>query len=271
MNSLIVMWYNQFDTMPQVKGNKRKCNVFKAHRINFIYSLKYFYIGLKIMQYNNIRKAKFISRPNRFVAYCELDGEVVVCHVKNTGRCRELLITDAQVYLAESSNPLRKTKFDLVAAEKNGEIINIDSQAPNIAVGEYLNRIYPDAVIRPETKYGNSRFDFYVESGDDRIFIEVKGVTLEKDGAALFPDAPTERGVKHINELTECVKDGYKARLIFVIQMTNVDHFSPNDETHKAFGEALRNAVGSGVQVMAVNCAVTADSVIIKENIPIIL
>lgn len=223
------------------------------------------------MVYNNIRKAKFISRPNRFIAHCELDGETVVCHVKNTGRCKELLIKDADVFLTESDNPLRKTRFDLVAVEKNGMTVNIDSQAPNIAAGEYLRSVYPDAVIRPETKYGNSRFDFYIENGEEKIFLEVKGVTLERDGIALFPDAPTERGVKHINELSECIKDGYKAKILFIIQMENVSSFSPNDETHKAFGDALRNAEKKGVTVTALNCTVTPDSMVIKENVPVIL
>lgn len=223
------------------------------------------------MKYNNIRKAKFIARPNRFIAHCELDGKVVVCHVKNTGRCRELLTENATVFLNESSNESRKTKYDLVAVIKNGMIINMDSQAPNIAAGEYLRQLYPDAVIRPETKYGNSRFDFYIENQGEKIFIEVKGVTLEKDGVALFPDAPTERGVKHINELADCIGDGYKAKILFVIQMKNIKSFSPNDEMHKEFGDALRSAQKAGVEIMAVNCIVTEDSMIIKENIPIVL
>lgn len=223
------------------------------------------------MKYNNIRKAKFISRPNRFIAHCELDGETVVCHVKNTGRCKELLIKDTEVFLTESSNPMRKTKYDLIAVRKNTETVNIDSQAPNVVAGEYLRQICPDAVVRPETKYGNSRFDFYIENGEEKIFLEVKGVTLEKDGVALFPDAPTERGVKHINELVECLKNGYSAKILFVVQMENITAFSPNDETHKAFGDALRNAYKAGVGITAVNCCVTADSMIIKENVPIIL
>ena len=223
------------------------------------------------MRYNKIHKAEFISRPNRFIAYCRLYGEEVVCHVKNTGRCRELLTENAIVFLAESDNPERKTKYDLVSVVKNGMMINMDSQAPNIAAGEYLRKIYPHGIIRPETKYGKSRFDFYVENGDEKIFVEVKGVTLEKDSLALFPDAPTERGVKHINELAECLNDGYKAKILFVIQMENVSAFSPNDEMHRQFGDALRNARESGVEILAVNCIVTEDSMLIKENVPIIL
>lgn len=191
--------------------------------------------------------------------------------MKNTGRCRELLTDNATVFLAESDNPQRRTKYDLVGVVKNSMMINMDSQAPNIAAGEYLRKLYPDAVIRPETKYGNSRFDFYVENADDKIFIEVKGVTLEKDGVALFPDAPTERGVKHINELAECLQDGYKAKILFVIQMEKIKSFSPNDEMHRQFGDALRNARSAGVEILAVNCVVTQDSMIIKENVPIIL
>ncbi|MBR5496374.1 MAG: DNA/RNA nuclease SfsA [Clostridia bacterium] len=223
------------------------------------------------MRYNKIHKAEFISRPNRFIVYCRLHGEEVVCHVKNTGRCRELLTENAIVFLAESDNPERKTKYDLVSVVKNGMMINMDSQAPNIAAGEYLRKIYPHGIIRPETKYGKSRFDFYVENGDEKIFVEVKGVTLEKDSLALFPDAPTERGVKHINELAECLNDGYKAKILFVIQMENISAFSPNDEMHRQFGDALRNAENAGVEILAVNCVVTEDSMIIKENVPIIL
>lgn len=223
------------------------------------------------MRYNKIHKAEFISRPNRFIAYCRLHGEEVVCHVKNTGRCRELLTENAIVFLAESDNPERKTKYDLVSVVKNGMMINMDSQAPNIAAGEYLRKIYPHGIIRPETKYGKSRFDFYVENGDEKIFVEVKGVTLEKDSLALFPDAPTERGVKHINELAECLNDGYKAKILFVIQMENISAFSPNDEMHRQFGDALRNAENAGVEILAVNCIVTEDSMLIKENVPIIL
>ena len=191
--------------------------------------------------------------------------------MKNTGRCRELLTENAIVFLAESDNPERKTKYDLVSVVKNGMMINMDSQAPNIAAGEYLRKIYPHGIIRPETKYGKSRFDFYVENGDEKIFVEVKGVTLEKDSLALFPDAPTERGVKHINELAECLNDGYKAKILFVIQMENISAFSPNDEMHRQFGDALRNAENAGVEILAVNCIVTEDSMVIKENVPIIL
>lgn len=223
------------------------------------------------MRYSNIHKAKFISRPNRFIAYVQLNGEQVVCHVKNTGRCRELLQSGCEVYLTESDNPARKTRYDLVAAVKNGELFNMDSQAPNIAAGEYLKQKYPFAKIYPEKKFGNSRFDFYIENGDEKIILEVKGVTLEKDGIALFPDAPTERGVKHIKELTAYAEKGYKTQILFVIQTENVKSFSPNDETHKAFGDSLRIAKENGVTVTAVNCTVTPDSMEIKNNINVVL
>lgn len=221
------------------------------------------------MRYDNIRKAKFISRPNRFTALCEISGETVVCHVKNTGRCKELLVNDADVFLVESDKPERKTRYDLVAVVKNGAVVNMDSQAPNIAAGEYLRKLYPTALIRPETKYGSSRFDFYVENDGEKFFLEVKGVTLERDGIALFPDAPTDRGVKHINELVSCLSDGCGAKILFVIQTEEICLFTPNDETHPAFGEALRKAKFSGVEIMAVNCRVTPDSMTIKDYIPV--
>lgn len=221
------------------------------------------------MKYNNITKAKFISRPNRFIALAELDGEETVCHVKNTGRLKELLKENAVVYLEESSNPLRKTKYDLVAVEKDNELFNIDSQAANIAAGEYFRKVFHDCTVRSEVKYGNSRFDFFIEGKDRKIFAEVKGVTLIKDGVALFPDAPTDRGVKHIRELIECKKEGYEACILFVIQTEKADVFSPNDETHKQFGEALRKAENAGVKILAVNCDVTPDEMTVKQEIPI--
>lgn len=221
------------------------------------------------MKYENTTKAKFISRPNRFIALAEVDGEETVCHVKNTGRLKELLTENAVVYLQESSNPLRKTKYDLIAAEKDGEIFNIDSQAPNIAAGEYFRKIFPDCTVRPEVKYGNSRFDFYIEGEDRKIFAEVKGVTLIKGGVALFPDAPTDRGVKHIRELIECTKEGYEAYILFVIQTQKADVFSPNDETHRQFGDALREAETAGVKILAVSCDVRPDEMTIDKEIVI--
>lgn len=223
------------------------------------------------MKYNNIYKGEFISRPNRFIAHCICDNKEVICHVKNTGRCKELLVKNATVFLTKSDNKNRKTEFDLIAVEKAGKLINIDSQAPNIAVNEYLHSIYPNALIRSEVKFGNSRFDFYIENGEDKIFLEVKGVTLENNGFAKFPDAPTERGIKHINELINAMQNGYKSQIIFVIQFDDVKSFSPNDVTHRAFGDALRNAYNKGVSIQAVNCNVSPDTMTIKKNIPIIL
>lgn len=219
------------------------------------------------MKYDNIKKAKFISRPNRFIALTEVDGEEMVCHVKNTGRLGELLRENATVYLQESSNPLRKTKYDLIAAEMDGKIFNIDSYAPNIAAGEYWGKFFPDCMVRSEVKYGNSRFDFYIEGENRKIFAEVKGVTLIKNGVALFPDAPTERGVKHVKELIECTKEGYEAYILFVIQTDKADVFAPNDETHAQFGDALREAEKAGVKIIAVTCDVKPDEMIINKEI----
>jgi len=221
------------------------------------------------MKYKNITKAKFISRPNRFIALAEIDGNETVCHVKNTGRLKELLMKNATVYLEESRNPLRKTKYDLIAAEKDGELFNIDSQAPNIAAGEYFRKIFPDCTVRSEVKYGKSRFDFYIEGKDRKIFAEVKGVTLIKDGVALFPDAPTDRGVKHIRELIGCTKEGYEAYILFVVQTEKAGVFSPNDETHKQFGDALREAETAGVKILAVNCDVSPGEMTINKEIVI--
>lgn len=226
------------------------------------------------MKYSNITKARFLSRPNRFCAICEIDGEKTVCHVKNTGRCRELLIEGAEVFLEKSSNPLRKTAYDLIAVMKNGRCINMDSFAPNIAVGEWLKKgglIESPDLVKSECTYKNSRFDFYIEKEHRRIFAEVKGVTLEKDGVVMFPDAPTERGVKHLNELMECVKDGYEAYVIFVVQMSDVRYFTPNSETHKAFADTLKECSKKGVNIICVDCEVTPYTMNIKNNVKIIL
>ncbi len=229
------------------------------------------------MKYKSIKKGVFKSRPNRFIAQVEIDGTAETVHVKNTGRCRELLVPDCTVYLAEGDNPGRKTKYDLVAVEKErkpGEtiLINMDSQIPNDAVEEWLgkgNLFGENAVIRREVKYGDSRFDFYVEYDGKRAYLEVKGVTLENDGIAMFPDAPTERGIKHINELILCMNDGYEAYVLFVIQMKGVREFQPNDITHKDFGDALRRAKSAGVNILAVDCEVTADSMTLADFVPV--
>lgn len=222
------------------------------------------------MKYENILEGKFIERPNRFIAYIEINGKIEVCHVKNTGRCKELLIPGVTVFVQENDNPKRKTKFSLIGVIKDKRIINIDSQVPNKAVHEWIlkGNLFKDVtLIKPETTYKKSRFDFYIETKEKKIFIEVKGVTLEENNVVRFPDAPTERGIKHINELCECIKEGYEAYIIFVIQMKDVLYFEPNDETHKEFGDALRQAKKLGVNIVAVDCKVTKDSIEIADYV----
>ena len=222
------------------------------------------------MKYDNITVGKFIERPNRFIAIVEINGDKKICHVKNTGRCKELLINGATVYLSRSDNPARKTEYDLVAVEKNGIMINIDSQAPNAVAEEFLPSYFGnDAKIYREKQFKNSRFDFYIESGERKIFLEVKGVTLEDGGVVRFPDAPTERGIKHINELVESMDCGYDAHILFVIQMRGVRYFEPNDATHKLFGDALRSASSKGVKVIAYDCIVTPDSIRIESEVDV--
>lgn len=224
------------------------------------------------MQYGKILPARFLSRPNRFVARVEAEGEELVCHVKNTGRCRELLVPGATVWLEESPNPSRKTKFDLIAVEKGDRLINMDAQAPNKVFGEWAAAggfREGLTLLRPETTYGSSRFDFYWESSKSRGFVEVKGVTLEEDGVVRFPDAPTLRGVKHLDELVKAREAGYEAAVCFVIQMENVRWFAPNDETHPEFGQALRRAAQAGVEILAMDCAVTPQSLTIGKSVPI--
>ena len=226
------------------------------------------------MKYDNILKGKFILRPNRFIAHIEINGKIEVCHVKNTGRCKELLIPSATVFVQENNNPKRKTKFSLISVIKEKRIINMDSQVPNKIVYEWIlngNLLKDITLIKPETKYNNSRFDFYVETKNRKIFIEVKGVTLENQGIVKFPDAPTERGLKHVKELCECVKEGYDAYIIFVVQMKDVIHFEPNIETHKEFAEALKEAKKQGVHILAVDCEVNEDSINIRDYVKVIV
>ena len=226
------------------------------------------------MYYSNIQRAIFLRRPNRFIAHIEVDGREEVCHVKNTGRCRELLTDRATIYVEHHDNPNRKTKYSLIAVEKGDLLINMDSQAPNKAVGEWLLEKEPFGkvkLLKPECTYGSSRFDFYLETEAEKIFIEVKGVTLEEAGIVSFPDAPTERGIKHLEELCACVEAGYKAAVIFVVQMEGMQHFEPNDKTHPQFGEALRQARKAGVQVLAYECKVTPSSLEISKSIPVVL
>lgn len=212
------------------------------------------------MRYDNIVKGKFLSRPNRFIAYVEIDGQVEKCHVKNTGRCRELLVEGCEVYLDRAKNPERKTRFDLIAVKKGGRLINMDSYAPNLAAGEFLLKLFPDSIIKSEYTYGNSRFDFYIEDNKRKILLEVKGVTLENDGVVMFPDAPTERGVKHVGELIKCIDEGYEAYILFVIQMDKVKYFTPNIATHPEFGDILKKAAEKGVNILAYDCTVTPES-----------
>lgn len=226
------------------------------------------------MKYQNIQPAVFINRPNRFIAEVLIDGVPTRVHVKNTGRCLELLTPGAAVYLEKSANPDRKTAYDLIAVKKGDLLINMDSQAPNKVVSEWLadGGLFPSpSLIQPEKRNGNSRLDFYVEyeNGARKVFIEVKGCTLEENGTALFPDAPTERGVKHIRHLAELAGQGYEACLIIVIQMNRVRDFRPNDRTHAAFGAALREAAASGVKVLAFSCQVTPDSLSIDQPVPV--
>jgi len=224
------------------------------------------------MLYPHIIKGVFFSRPNRFIAEVEINGKIEICHVKNTGRCKELLVPGATVYANYADSPSRSTKYDLVAVEKGSLLINMDSQAPNRAFEEFLKqgRFLRDIThIRTEAKYGSSRFDFYSETSNAKAFIEVKGVTLEEAGVALFPDAPTVRGVKHLNELAKCIADGYEAYVIFVIQMKGISHFSPNTKTHAAFGEALGRVMDMGVKAMAYDCEVAPDAMSIGRRVPI--
>ena len=226
------------------------------------------------MQYQNVKKGLFLARPNRFIAHVELDGATQVVHVKNTGRCRELLVPGASVYLEKSNNPTRKTKYDLIAVEKGSLLINMDAQAPNQIFREWAEQggFLPGLTqLRPETTWGSSRFDFYWEAGARRGFVEVKGVTLEEDGHARFPDAPTERGVKHLEELICCQDEGYEAAVCFVIQMEGMKDFAPNDSTHPAFGDALRRAAQAGVKILARTCKVTPDTLTMADSVPVCL
>ena len=224
------------------------------------------------MRYDNIVRGRFLSRPNRFIALVDIDGAETVCHVKNTGRCRELLVPGAEVYLVPGTAPGRKTPYDLVAVDKSGVLINMDAQAPNRVFAEFARTFDPQALsVRPEFRFGDSRLDFCLERPDGLHLVEVKGVTLESGGHARFPDAPTERGVKHIRELMRAVEQGHRATAFFVVQMAQVADFAPNDDTHPAFGAALRQAIAAGVQVAAYACRVTPDTMSIDRPVPVIL
>lgn len=228
------------------------------------------------MNYGKVISGTFLSRPNRFIAKVLVDGIEETVHVKNTGRCREMLQSDSKVWLQISDNPNRKTKYDLIAVEKKRTnapdlLINMDSQAPNDAAAEYLrtcSMFSENAVIRREKTYGKSRFDFYIEDGDRKVFIEVKGVTLENNGIASFPDAPTERGIKHINELTKCLDDGFEAYIFFVIQMKGISLFEPARVLHPEFADTLIKAEKAGVGIIVRDCIITPDSITIDSEIP---
>ena len=223
------------------------------------------------MQYRNMVPGIFFARPNRFIAHVEIDGHLEICHVKNTGRCRELLPTGAQVWCQQFDTPNRKTKFDLITVKKGPRLINMDSQAPNIAAREWLlsGGLGKLSELRAEYTHGDSRFDFSFIKDGRRCFLEVKGVTLENDGICAFPDAPTERGVKHLRGLTQLAKQGFGAYVLFVIQMADVEYLHPNDATDPAFGKALREAAAQGVQVLAMDCTVTEDSMVINKSVEV--
>lgn len=224
------------------------------------------------MQYLNIIPGRFLKRPNRFIAHVETEEGIQTVHVKNTGRCKELLLPGAEVYLERGTNPNRKTQYDLVAVKKGSRVVNIDSQAPNrvfeewVLSGGFLSGI---SALRREYVYGDSRLDFCLQTERGPHLVEVKGVTLEEDGTVRFPDAPTERGVKHIRELQRAVQRGIAASIVFVIQMEDVSCLQPNDATHPAFGAALREAAAHGVGVYAVECAVTPDSLSVSRYVPV--
>ncbi|USF26740.1 Sugar fermentation stimulation protein A [Firmicutes bacterium ASF500] len=232
------------------------------------------------MVYGKILPGVFLARPNRFIAHVEVGGQTEVCHVKNTGRCRELLLPGVRVWLEESANPARKTKYDLIAVEKEREggplLINMDAQAPNKVFGEWAaagGLGFVPTLLRPEMTYGNSRLDYYWELSKEgetrRGFWEIKGVTLEEGGAARFPDAPTLRGVKHLEELVLARQAGYEAGVCFIVQMEGMNHVAPNDTTHPEFGAALRRAASLGVEVLALECSVEPGRLAVKGQIPV--
>lgn len=225
------------------------------------------------MIYSDMAPGVFLSRPNRFIAHIEIDGQTEIVHVKNTGRCRELLPAGAQVWCQKSTNPNRKTKYDLITVRKGSRLINMDSQAPNQAAREWLaaGGLGEIGNLRAETKHGDSRFDFSFTKDRKTCFLEVKGVTLENNGICAFPDAPTERGAKHLRGLTEAIKAGYGAYVLFVIQMADVQYLHPNDATDPEFGKALREAAANGVNVLAVDCDVTVEKMTIRDFVPVML
>ena len=223
------------------------------------------------MQYINIVPGVFLARPNRFIAHIEINGQTEICHVKNTGRCRELLPVGAKVWCERSDNPARKTLYDLITVQKGHRLINMDSQAPNAAAREWLEQGGLGQIenLKPESRQGDSRFDFSFTKDGKSCFLEVKGVTLENDGVCAFPDAPTTRGAKHLRELTALAKAGFGAYVLFVIQMADVKYLHPNDKTDPDFGAALREAAAAGVQIMAMDCDIKTDSMVIRSPVEV--
>lgn len=224
------------------------------------------------MQYSDIHKAVFLERPNRFIAHCTVDGRLETVHVKNTGRCRELLVPGATVYLEKSSNPNRKTAYDLVTVETPFGLVNMDAAAPNQVAGELLRAgtiLSSPTLVQPEVRFGASRLDFYAENDQQRLFVEVKGVTLRQGAWAVFPDAPTVRGTKHMGELVQAVAQGYRAMALLIVQMGGCTAFRPNRETDPAFCRALRDARAAGVEVRAVDCRVTPNTVTANRELPV--
>ncbi len=224
------------------------------------------------MQYETMKKGIFLERPNRFIAHVDVEGRQVICHVKNTGRCRELLVPGAEVWLERGTNPKRKTDYDLITVRKGEKLINMDAQAPNKVFAEWAGEFEPALTqMHSEYTYGKSRLDFCLQTAEGLHMVEVKGVTLEQDGHACFPDAPTERGVKHIHELIRAVEEGHRASIVFIIQMEEAVDFAPNDVTHPAFGDALRQAAAAGVEIVAVNCHVKPNSLTVFRRVPVLL
>ena len=223
------------------------------------------------MRYGKMVEGRFLARPNRFIAHIEIDGKEEICHVKNTGRCRELLPAGAKVWCLDAENPNRKTRYDLIAVQKGERLINMDSQAPNTAAKEWMmaGGLGEIQNLRPECQYGDSRFDFAFTKDGRQCFLEVKGGTLENDGVCAFPDAPTERGAKHLRELSKLAADGYGAYVLFVIQMEGVKYLHPNDLTDKPFGQALRKAKNAGVEILAYDCEIGVDTMKIREKVEV--
>ena len=223
------------------------------------------------MRYGKMVEGIFLARPNRFIAHIEIDGKVEICHVKNTGRCRELLPVGAKVWCLDADSPSRKTRYDLITVQKGQRLINMDSQAPNAAAKEWLlaGGLGKIENLKPESKHGESRFDFSFVKDGKQCFLEVKGVTLENDGVCAFPDAPTQRGAKHVNELAELARRGFGAYVLFVIQMEGVTYLHPNDATDKPFGQALRKAKTAGVEILAYDCEITENTMKIREKVEV--